>query len=620
MQIVIDGQTLDISQDEKVAITLTANSLEDASFFQSSYTNAFAIPPTIHNKNILGDITGLDVTGTEYLATDVQLFNKTGLPILSNGKMLVNQFDGSSLSVNIIDGIVGFFDELGDTQLSELDLTAYTHTWDLTTAVADANNSYTDGYTYAILNYGNQPRNGNDIDVRELLPVFYAKKLFLEIASQISTYTFSEDYMFVDPMFEALALAYNGVDNTFLTGFEFSVTGSAPASTISSVVFTVGSFIAPSNRTIDISFDIVVTTTAGVGGAYNYKVEILSDINGVLSTNTISGTDGLPPTTVNLSTSTTSALVTGEVISGRITITSYPDASTSVAYDLHSDNPVIEFGETLAFGSLMPDMSCADFIKNIIKFLGVQLGVDSATKIITLRGFEEYSTDIANAVDYSSKIDILQPIEVEYEFGNYGKINRLEFKEDDAITNSEFANDTITITNANLQEDYEMVTLDFGASNSDTAINSQITIAKVPIFDSDGVISNELEARLIYVDLHDVSLPVGDYTDGTSTTTDVDYSVAKFIDSANASNLGFLNTIKTDRFAQFELMLQSMQKVTASFKLTDNEINDIDFFTLIYLNVSVDFVYLSGYYLLQKVKEYAGDETVQIELINVNIT
>jgi hypothetical protein len=67
-------------------------------------------------------------------------------------------------------------------------------------------------------------------------------------------------------------------------------------------------------------------------------------------------------------------------------------------------------------------------------------------------------------------------------------------------------------------------------------------------------------------------------------------------------------------------MLQAMQKVTAYFKLSDNEINDIDLFKLVYLSFSIGFVQLNGYYLMQEIKEYTGNETVQVELINVNIT
>lgn len=631
MQIVIDGQVLDISQDEKVAVTITANSLEDASLFQSSYTNAFAIPPTKQNRTILGDITALDATGTEYLATDVQLISNTGLQILTNGKMLINQFDNEALQVNIIDGIVGFFDEIGDTRLFELDFSAYAHTWNLTNVTADTLNIAGDGYVYAVTDFGNFTGTTGIIDVREQYPSFFVKDLFQLIASQLSTYSFADSEYFADAFFESLVLAFNGEQNEFYSGFEFSGFQVLPvppsiqtyvlddyAVIIPNDNFVGGEFVAPSARTVTVSLDVDISIDAGGAGAWSFAGDIISNIQGTIATVSDSGTGGGVAQTITATTSVT--LEAGEILHAEIQVIAVSSIDTDISGAFYISPPEVAFGSTLNIESLMPNMKCSDFIKSVWKMLALQPSVDSVTKIITIKDFQTYSTDTASSVDYSSKIDTLRGIEIEYSYGSYAKTNTLKFKADDSLATPEFADSTITISNENLDLDYDMIELDFAPTASITIKSGALRLCSIPILNVSGEITNVLEPRICYIERYTGTRPALSLTDGTTTNNNVTYSTTKFLDPNNSENLSFVNNLKSERFAQFELMIQAMQKVTLYLKLTDNEINDIDFFTLIYLSFSVGFVQLNGYYLMQELKEYTGSETVQVELINVNIT
>ena len=130
----------------------------------------------------------------------------------------------------------------------------------------------------------------------------------------------------------------------------------------------------------------------------------------------------------------------------------------------------------------------------------------------------------------------------------------------------------------------------------------------------------EVGIRICYVQEYTGTRPSLDLTDGTTTGVDITYAVAKFVDDENANNLSFNNSLKTDYFAQFSKMIRSMEKVTLFAELPPNEISTFDFFRLIYIDYSDSKNQLKGYYLCQKINEYRGQGSAEMELINVNIS
>ena len=633
MRLIIDGTHIELSPDEVLAVTLTANSLEDASLFQSSYTNEFSIPPTKNNLIALGNIPNLDSTGNEYLETDCQLFNKEGLPIVADGKMLIREFTANELKINIIDGVANFFDEIGEKMLYEIDLSSFAHTWNLTNATNESPNVYTDGYAYAVADFGNLVTADNTIDVREIYPSTFVKQLFLLIASQFTSYSFSESEYFVDSFFEALVVPFNGDTNPFYTGFEFSYIMiqepvSAPTTyDFSSAVassgsdensnFSAGYFTAPSDRTLDYKVTVSIDIDTYTSGTSAGTADIVSSVNGVVGTVTTSGSSGGGHTnssTVSLS------LVAGETLTIDFDVTSLASSVLST-FDviLESFPPEVTFGSTLNLESLMPDISCVDFIKAIWQMLGLQADVNTSAKVITLRDFETYSTDTASAQDWSDKVDSIKNIDVEYSYGSYGEENAFKYKTDSTIVTDGFADGLIEVSNKHLPDSYTAVDSAFAPTDSIIIKSGALLICTLPILDATPAIVTQLENRICYLKLYTGTRPALAFTDGSSTNNNVTYSALKFVDPNESENLSFNSNLLTERFAQFALMLQAMQKVTLNINLSPLDFNNLDFFKLKYISISYGFVQLSGYFLLQEVKEYKGGGTVECELINVNI-
>jgi len=650
MQIVVDGQVLDISEDELVAVTITANSLEDANFFQSSYTNAFAIPPTKQNRTVLGDITALDATGAEYLATDVQLISNTGLQVLTNGKMLINQFDNEALQVNIIDGIVGFFDELEGVDMQMIAPGSIGVPVERTEAnvVSNINNDYTAGYTYATADFGDAPTTTYDPD--NMFPFSYFYELLQELAS-LTTYTFDTSTgLFANAKFRKECLAYSGSRYNEESQFVSDIGGySVTAGTAGPGIYVnipPQAYPVPNPYLDAFGFEVFeerkslffeayasidITTNAG---AYEYNVRVRNITQGITyctySSGAIAGAGALPTVTFTIQSGLTNNYNNGDYIRLEIdAVTGLNFAFTEGFFrtddgrsgkraqgtsptnlDLYADPPSPFDLDCLG---LMPTLSAVDFIKAVWQMWGVTPNVDPASKIITLELFETYANDTANSVDYSSKIDTLRGIEIEYSYGSYTTISTFNYENDDDIDSELYGRGLILISNANITaEEKSLIDLPFSASSYLDRGRLIIPI----LTGSPLTITEDLTPRNCTLDTTTGSITIG-------STGVTDYNTTEFTavwggaeGTLTPTTFGLL----ADNWDRYTQMIQAMQKVTLYLKLTDNEINDIDFFTLIYLSFSVGFVQLNGYYLMQEVKEYTGSETVQVELINVNIT
>lgn len=622
-----DGTILDVDPAQVIAVTKTANSLEDAQFFQSSQTNEVTFPDTETNRAVFGSPEkGLN-NGTNYSGVDLQLFNKGGVPVMTKGTGLFSRFEDGAV-LNIIEGIADFFEELGETKLFEIDYSAYAHTWDLTEVTASANNTVADGYIYAIADFGNLVTTDVTLDVREQYPSFFVKTLFNLIATQLTSYTFTDDFYFANSVFESLVVPFNGEKNPAYTGFEFDYDGfegnltattynlTDYAPTIANDSFILGTFEAPSARQIDLEFDVEFSVEPNE--SINITINLISDLQGTLATDTVNATAGAGGDVFPATASATVTLSAGEQVRTQIAVTSVSGAGTDATYRFRSIPPAITFGSTLNFESLMPNMTCADFIRSVWRMFGIQPQIDTVKNTITLRGFEEYATDIASAEDWTDKVDSLASIEIEYKYGSYAKANLFKFKEDSTLSNPTFADGQIDISNENLPISYDMIELDFAPTSSVSIADGALLIARLPILNVSGVITTALEPRICYANTLGTR-PTINFTDGTSTNNNVSYDPLKFTDVTLSNHLAFNNDLKTQRFAQFALMIQYMQKVTLRVKLTDNDFNSLDFFKLKYLNYSDSRVQLNGFFLLQELKEYQGGETTEVELINVNI-
>src|ERR1700744_2524589 len=166
LQLYINDQLVDLSDDSPIALTFQINNLADVQNQQGNTSNQFKLPLTQRNRQILGfpdDIAfASNLPYQQYKAKIVQ----DGLEIVPYGIGELNGIDQDSASITILSGNVDFFDaidgklyDMGDSTSiwsgygQNLVWKSYDHLWTLDNVANSQQN--TDGWIWPVIDYGN---------------------------------------------------------------------------------------------------------------------------------------------------------------------------------------------------------------------------------------------------------------------------------------------------------------------------------------------------------------------------------------------------------------------------------------------------------------------------------
>ena len=189
LQLYINDQLVDLSNDSPIALTFQINNLAEVQNQQGNTSNQFKLPLTQRNRQILGfpDDVAL-TTNLPYEKFQAKLV-QDGLEIIPYGIGELNGIDQDTANITILSGNVDFFDAIGGKLYEMGDSTSkwsnygqnlvwqqYDHSWNLDN-VANSQ-TYTDGWIWPVVDYGFMT-NGDDftasIDVHNMRPGFFIK-------------------------------------------------------------------------------------------------------------------------------------------------------------------------------------------------------------------------------------------------------------------------------------------------------------------------------------------------------------------------------------------------------------------------------------------------------------
>lgn len=173
LDLFVNGKRLEVSKNTPIALTYVANDLAELRNRQSNRSNRFKIPLTRLNREIL-ELPDIITSETliPYRSNDAIVI-QDGVQIVPEGLFEILQVQ-DMIDAQVISGNNGFFDKIKDKDLRDLDLSAFNHTWDLSTVIASRNNIAANGYIYPLINYGNLTSGSNTFDVRlQPASVFY---------------------------------------------------------------------------------------------------------------------------------------------------------------------------------------------------------------------------------------------------------------------------------------------------------------------------------------------------------------------------------------------------------------------------------------------------------------
>ena len=196
-------------------------------------------------------------------------------------------------------------------------------------------------------------------------------------------------------------------------------------------------------------------------------------------------------------------------------------------------------------------------------------------------------------------------------------VNNFTYLPDDNVSEG-LGDGTITISNANLPSDADIVSLPFAASatKTDTPFQNVAIIEKVAAGYTEQTELIETEPRIVYTTQNASGITITDSGGSTGTTG---YKEGRFISSEEVNNLGFDNSLLADYWEAITGVVQSYKKVTAYFKLNEIDIQSLNFFNPVFVNATNGRATINGYFYINNISNFTGEQSTEVELIKLDL-
>jgi hypothetical protein len=438
----------------------------------SSYSKTIKIPNTKNNALLFGNIFNVNITdGTfnpnakvlcqliiddeEQISGYIQMLN-----------IIINDDSKIEYEISILGDVGNIFNALGNSELTDLDFSAYDHPYDYATQVASYTNDWGDGYCYPLIDYGFDG-DTSKFNVEHLFPSIFLKSYIKKIF-EASGFTYESTFL-DSAFFENLIVPTNS-GKVVLTDAQistrlFEATQTVQSSgTISSAYSGIGTIYHTSFTTMDIVYNNEISD---VSGQYNnatgeWTVLTSGYYNlGANGTATLTFSSGTTPmnsfltikhfpfggiayasifqTAQLLSAGANTFYVGGSNIFLNAGDKIKVEISSSTVVNTFSSLGTITFnggtfkntvvnsglieGDTISVNQVIPNKTKQkDFFKSVVKAFNLYIDVDKDNdRNLLIETRDTFYADGTN-LDWDSKLDNSKPIE-------YRPMGDLDFKE-----------------------------------------------------------------------------------------------------------------------------------------------------------------------------------------------
>ena len=645
VEIKIINDSLDLFPNEVISFTLAINDLASIENRQGNYSNQFTIPATANNSSILGYADKLNfVSGFKPTKSREARLLIDGLEI-QRGFIQVEQYDDTSkeFTISFFSGNTDWIDDIGDKSLRDLDTSDYEHVYDVANITASFTN--TEGYIYPWINYGRHGgRTNNDTQVTDWKPAMFTHTIIKQIFKDADWKV--KGNLFDDPFFLKEVVNYNSepsLGEEVLEGLGFKASNNGGYSPgIAPIVFD---NVEQGNTYADYDDSTgVYTCSQGFRGTVRCRVEttVLDAVE--IRVNGVAVKTGNSQVARYLEY--TGSFVAGDTIDIRLVVGT-PLSSKRQIFELAITDRIVE-GVTIRMNSVLPDFAQSDFINDVFNRYGALFSVDNISRTVYIDKFESVKDNIANAIDWTDKLDLSREIEADYTelVSDYGKRNLYKYTPNDDVENSlgnleDFNTDIgdgfFRIDNDFISKEEEIFESAFSSSIVVGCYDGDAIAMYIPIYDTTSDIKEQREVtpRISIVSgLVDVS---DIFTNGV-TDLDINSNFASGnvdevpfcyfhisdtgIDSVDSIGQGLSfgnNLFPVDQanlldtyYEDYIKILNNPRRVTAYFLLNERDINNLDFLTPIYLGGE-----LNSYFYINQIEDYRPNEggVTKVELV-----
>lgn len=653
----VNGNLIELADDSLVAMSYNVNDIAEIKDRNADFSNIFKAPRSAKNDIALQYCSEISSpSNIPYRYGDARIV-QGGVTILPIAIAEIRGFDDNFYQIKVLAGNATFFKSLGTRKISEVNLSAYDHSFDFSTVISSFGNIYTDGYKYPLINYGRITQT-RTVRTDFLRPAFFGKQLITELFAG-SGYTPAGDFLssyelerllipFTND--KLLAPTSSGTDFTWLS--PISGTAAFNLFFITHTLFNqnIGTarsiFQTPYNGNYKFRFSAHYENLTGAVPVLKiyYRlagVDTVLDLIPFAQDQFLNGiTTGVftfekeyhLPNLAQLSIDITCANTNFEIFG-------YPGGASPVdpdsffecydATDLESS-----YNHDVSCQLNLPNITQTDFLKSIAQMFGIVYTTDSLNKIVYFHQFKKLYQNKPFARDWTSKVEV-RSANLEYKIGSYAQNNFLRWKEDsnDLEIVKKSADSFIPIDDLTLPESKDLVVLPFAATFEGYYVdNVKIPVIrkqKAPTVPDDTTFQISSEPRLLYdytVNTNNVPGTVFTFTDTVATHVNSAFDPVPFCYfqfpepflavgvTAGVTMIHILNfkDLIVDNYLELSLMLAQARllKIDANINPTDIEI--LDHFFPIYLKQ------FAAYFYLNKIDRYVNDgRLTNIQLIRM---
>jgi hypothetical protein len=587
VQVYIQGQRLDLFQDETISVKQVIQDIKDISKLFGDYSQSFTVPASKRNNDIFKNFYNADIVNGFDARTRVQGSIDVNTLDFKRGKIRLDGVEvknnkPTSYRITFFGNAIKIKDLLGEDYLSQLTwLDNFDHDYSgdavktgLTTGIDFTVDGvdYDKAIVYPLIAYERQfyynSDTGDHTNTDQLVNISYhsgdtsdehgvkngelkpAISLYVIIQAIIEQYGFN----FISPFFDsnrfrAIYMNLNNSTNSISNG--------------SNVYEVVSGVFTPSQPNyIGLAYDYFTTVTPDSGFEnVDYKIRLtLNDITVYESQNFISGTQTRGNdfgSDFDTDYSVTAEIITNQDFNFSATtqLTSVSSTGLDIVQEIVFTNSytsqVIDLVSDIS--NLLPKIKVFDFITNIFKTFNL---------IPEARGDDIYVQDLQSWYSEGEIFDITQFVDLKKQTVNRGRIYKqinFKFEQSSQILADEYAQSNLQ-TYGNLEfklaglngeslEDIDGDVLDIESIFENpiferlfnTNDNSETSIQYCPYFDRD-INSISENPFIFYVNTVDVSSnPIGYINDGVyeGLSTNVIMPSHSYLINANSFNLNF---------------------------------------------------------------------------------
>ncbi|WP_228235977.1 hypothetical protein [Allomuricauda sp. M10] len=614
-RLIINGEDLDLYSNTNINLNLQVGTVADISTRNSTFSNTVDLPRTAKNERLMGMVGTLGNTsrvpyeriGCNYLKGNISLINE--------GYVHLSQTQPDRYKLNLFDGLINFSEAMGEKSISDLDLVDLNH--NLTESVYEGSFANTEGYIYALGDFGHRPANTTPYNIEYQAPSLFVSTVMDRILTQngftyeglpsftdeviapTNGYPIEEGSISTDPIGEVSeVIAWDEIDpvETYHTYDHFWT---------EDVDIDPDLSLADSNKAIRsnltgrLKLDIEVDHGFQSASPGSIKISFRKNASYITIINVPVGSGGTINKTVFVE------VVNGDDITATVTAISVND---TIDYELQLNYTLTVTiseqtgGQYQDFALMYQDYKQKDLVKDVMqRYCLIPYLKGNHIRFIQM---EDLLSDMSNAMDWTQKL-----VEVKsesYSPPNYAQNNLFEYKYNRDLTEQ--------LYNGSLQVDNETLDLEKTIVTSvNTISKSEVKKILTPLYqmvlweeDSESNVVEKAHTNTFYkIKKVNGSITYRLFDSGSNENFNGD---VPYLSYENVSYQYYLDNYYT----RFNWLLDSYKEIEVELSLSPIDLTTVDFFKLVFLKQT------GRYYLLDSIRTSTTTTAKLIEITRFN--